>query len=126
MINQYLAEEQEQREKEALNAKTDLKEDSGVSTCKSKKVAIAPQKEKIVEIVPEELTERGTQPHAVYLDGKFIGRIYYRKKDLYYAVPRGCYKSFNNLESAEEWLVDSYYSLEERSISAFPINYELI
>lgn len=51
-----------------------------VNHCLEQQQKIAPQKEKIVEIVPEELTERGTQPHAVYLDGESIGRIYYKKK----------------------------------------------
>ena len=99
-----------------------------VNHCLEQQQKIAPQKEKIVEIVPEELTERGTQSYAVYLDGEFIGRIYCRKKDFYYAVlNEGDYhKSFNNLGSAEEWLVNSYYSLEERAIEVFPINYELI
>ena len=98
-------------------SKTDLG-DGGISSCEQEPVQIlaSSSEEKVIEIVPDRVTEKETSRYSLTLGGEFIGRIYCRSLSFYYAVLRGCYKSFNNLDSAEEWLVDSYYSLEVRPI----------
>ena len=103
-------------------SKIDL-DDSSTSSRESKQAEITVPRspEKIVEILLDRKTERGTTIYLVTLGGEPIGRIYYRKKEFYYAVlPEELGKlgkSFDNLDRAEEWLVDAYYSLEAAPVA---------
>jgi len=90
---------------------------------KNTTIISAPQTEQIAEIIDGGISPYGTQRYLVYLDRALIGKIFARGTH-HYAKPQTDYigigKAFDNLQTAQDWLVDTHYDLIARPISIEP------